>query len=236
MGKRKWKMWLLILLLAWSSAAMGRMEVYASETEMTESEEPEAMASGTCGESLTWTLDTEGKLVVSGSGEMEDVYEWHVHSAKTWGRYRGKIRSVVISEGVTSTGMNAFVDCTELSSIELPGSMIKIGDSSFYNCRKLTSIALPSGVTEIESYAFEACSSLRSIVLPSEVSRIQGSTFYGCSNLERVEIEGELTEIEGFAFYGCSSLREMEVPEGMTEINTYTFYGCSSLKIGRAHV
>ncbi len=85
MGKRKWKMWLLILLLAWSSAAMGRMEVYASETEMTESEEPEAMASGTCGESLTWTLDTEGKLVVSGSGEMEDVYEWHVHSAKTWG-------------------------------------------------------------------------------------------------------------------------------------------------------
>ncbi len=149
---------------------------------------------------------------------------------KDVGRYRGKIRSVVISEGVTSTGMNAFADCTELSSIELPGSMIKIGDSSFYNCRKLTSIALPSGVAEIESYAFEACISLRSIVLPSGVSRIQGSTFYGCSNLERVEIEGELTEIEGFAFYECSSLREVEVPEGMTEINTYTFYGCSSLK------
>ena len=230
MGKRKWKMWLLILLLAWSSAAMGRMEVYASETEMTESEEPEAMASGTCGESLTWTLDTEGKLVVSGSGEMEDVYEWHIHSAKTWGRYRKKIRSVVISEGVTGTGMNAFAECTELSSVELPASLRKIGDSSFYNCRKLTSIALPSGVAEIESYAFEACISLRSIVLPSGVSRIQGSTFYGCSNLERVEIEGELTEIEGFAFYECSSLREVEMPEGMTEINTYTFYGCSSLK------
>ena len=80
--------------------------MYASETEMTESEEPEAMASGTCGESLTWTLDTEGKLVVSGTGEMEDVYEWHIHSAKTWGRYRKKIRSVVISEGVTGTLLN----------------------------------------------------------------------------------------------------------------------------------
>ncbi len=230
MGKRKWKMWLLMLLLAWSSAAMGRMEVYASETEMTESEEPETMASGTCGESLTWTLDTEGQLVVSGSGKMEDVYEWHIHSAKTWGRYRRKIRSVVISEGVTSTGMNAFADCTELSSIELPGSMIKIGESSFYNCRKLTSVDLPSGVTEVESYSFEECSSLRSIVLPSGVSRIQSSTFYGCSSLDRVEIEGELTDIDGFAFYGCSSLSEMEVPEGMTEIGMYTFYGCTSLK------
>lgn len=230
MGKRKWRVWVWMFLLAWSFAVMSGMEAHAAETEMTEPEEPKEMASGTCGESLTWTLDTEGKLVVSGTGEMEDVYEWHIHSAKTWGRYRKKIRSVVISEGVTSTGMNAFAECTELSSVELPASLRKLGDSSFYNCRKLTSIALPSGVAEIESYAFESCISLRSIVLPSGVSRIQGSTFYGCSSLERVEIEGELTEIEGFAFYECSSLREVEVPEGMAEINTYTFYGCSSLK------
>ena len=64
-----------------------------------------AVKSGTCGaegdgSNLTWTLDSEGVLTISGSGDMHG----YGPSGAPWYGSRSRVKSAVIAEGVTSIG------------------------------------------------------------------------------------------------------------------------------------
>ena len=85
----------------------------------------DVVTSGTCGaegdgSNLTWTLDSEGVLTISGSGDMYDYYS----SSAPW---HGRVKSAVIAEGVTSIGWDAFDGCTSLTSVTIPDSVTSIG-------------------------------------------------------------------------------------------------------------
>lgn len=67
---------------------------------------------------------------------------------------------VVIPEGVTSIGENAFSSCDKLTSITLPSSLTSIGEYAFTFCHNLTSIIIPESVTSIREYAFKWCDKL----------------------------------------------------------------------------
>ena len=82
--------------------------------------------SGTCGENLTWTLDTEGLLTISGTGEMYD-YLLEDNPAPYYG-YRDTIRSLSIGEGVTRIGSNAFYNCSGLLIVNIPNTVTSIGE------------------------------------------------------------------------------------------------------------
>ena len=89
------------------------------------------VASGTCGakgSNLTWTLDSEGVLTISGSG---DMHGYDLPGAPWYGS-RSRVKSAVIAEGVTSIGRYAFVDCTSLTSVTIPDSVTSIGYAAFY--------------------------------------------------------------------------------------------------------
>jgi hypothetical protein len=58
--------------------------------------------SGTCGENLTWTLDEEGTLTISGSGAMENYSSWDAPTP--WDDYADQIKVAVVAIGVTSIG------------------------------------------------------------------------------------------------------------------------------------
>ena len=94
--------------------------------------------SGTCGaegdgSNLTWTLDSDGVLTISGSGDMYDY--GYGSSDAPW---HGRVKSAVIAEGVTSIGGCAFYDCRSLTSVTIPDSVTRIGSFAFDNCRSLT--------------------------------------------------------------------------------------------------
>ena len=132
---------------------------------------------GTCGENLTWTLDTEtGVLTISGTGEIRDsyYYEW-------WKSYRSSVSSVVISDGVTSIGYEAFDNCSSLTSITIPNSVTSIGYGAFMGCSSLTSITIPNSVTSIGNYAFYDCSSLTEITCQAVNLPTLGSNAFSTS-------------------------------------------------------
>ena len=96
---------------------------------------------GTCGaegngSNLTWTLDSEGVLTISGSGGMHG----YGSSDAPWYGSRSRVKSAVIAEGVTSIGESAFENCGSLTSVTIPDSVTSIGGSAFYNCTSLTDV------------------------------------------------------------------------------------------------
>ena len=189
--------------------------------------------SGTCGDNLTWNLDENGTLTISGSGKMKD-YRYSPLSAyydnpAPWYSQRDSIKNVFISHGVTQIGDHAFYSCSSLTSINIPSSVTSIVDYAFSGCSSLTSINIPSSVTSIGYYAFSGCSSLASINIPSSVTSIGRYAFSRCSSLTSINIPSSVTSIEPGTFYGCSSLTSISIPNSVTSIGGEAFKGCSSL-------
>ncbi|MBQ7886083.1 MAG: leucine-rich repeat domain-containing protein [Clostridia bacterium] len=140
------------------------------------------------------------------------------------------LTSVEIPGSVTEIGMAAFHGCSALTSIVIPKGVTKIGEYAFFGCSSLESVEIPDSVTEIGERAFECCSSLKSIVIPEGVTQIQKRTFLSCSALASVVILQGVTRIGLNAFYGCSSLESVVIPDSVTEIHPGAFSSCSGLK------
>ena len=186
--------------------------------------------SGTCGaagdgSNLTWTLDSEGLLTISGSG---DMYDYGFPSAP-WYDSRSRVKSAVIAEGVTSIGKYAFYGCSSLKSVTIPDSVTSIGRYAFESCTSLTSVTIPDSVTSIGRYAFESCTSLTSVTIPDSVTSIGNGAFYWCTSLTGVTIPDSVTSIGAVAFFGCESLTSVTIPDSVTSIGEQTFYNCRSL-------
>ena len=186
--------------------------------------------SGTCGaegdgSNLTWTLDSDGVLTISGSGDMHG-YDYG-SSGAPWDDSR--VKSAVIAEGVTSIGSHAFFDCTSLTSVTIPDSVTSIGDSAFSGCSSLTSVTIPDSVTLIDNGAFFGCTSLTSVTIPDSVTSIDQYAFYKCESLTSVTIPGSVTSIGVGAFAYCKSLTSVTIPNSVTSINYEAFRSCESL-------
>ena len=181
--------------------------------------------SGTCGDNLTWTLDTATEtLTISGTGAMEN---YTYDNPAPWNSQRQNIQNAVISTGVTSIGDYAFSFCN-LTNVTIPDSVTSIGNSAFYDCN-FTSITLPEGLTAIADNMFENCGSLTSIAIPDGVTSIGDSAFRWCLDLTSVTIPDSVTFIGDNAFGLCTSLTSVTIPDGVPSIGPETFMGNLSL-------
>ena len=217
---------LLILVALFSLCMKSEVALSVQDSAFSGDSGTNIIASGTCGysgENLKWTLDSDGKLTISGTGKMSNTAPWSSYSAS--------IKSVEILEGVTSIGAYAFQDCSGLTSIPLPSTVTNIGIRAFKGCSGLTSISLPEGVTSIGEQTFYDCSSLTSIPLPKGVTSIGNHAFSGCSRLTSISLPEGVTSIGNGAFSGCSSLISISIPKGVTSIGESTFSSCSSLTL-----
>ncbi len=136
---------------------------------------------------------------------------------------------ITIPESVTSIGSYAFYNCDDLSYITIPESVTSIGSYAFYSCQYLTSVAIPSSVTSIGSYAFSYCYRLTSITIPEGVTSLSNGIFSNCSNLTSVALPSSLTSIGSNAFNYCFLLPCVTIPESVTSIGSNAFYYCNKL-------
>ena len=178
---------------------------------------------------LTWKLDADGTLTISGTGAMKD-YDYYNNPSPA-SQKKDSVKKVVIEDGVTSIRNSAFYDCNSLTSITIPNSVTSIGAYAFSNCYYLTNITIPNSVTSIENYAFRSCSSLTSITIPDSVTSIGKLAFYSCDSLTSITISNSVTSIEERAFAYCSRLTSITIPDSVTSIGEAAFAGCSSLTI-----
>ena len=139
------------------------------------------------------------------------------------------ISKVIIPDGVTSIGNNAFFECTSLTSITIPDSVTSIGGAAFFKCTSLASIIIPDSVTSIGAATFKYCTSLTSIIIPDSVTSIGAATFDGCQFLTSIVIPNRVTSIGDYAFNDCSSLASIIMSNSVTSIGKGTFFNCTSL-------
>ena len=75
--------------------------------------------------------------------------------------YTGNAETVIIPNGVTEIGRNAFSECKSLKKVIIPDSVIKIGWDAFEGCTALTEVSMPKYLEIIDSGAFNGCTSLK---------------------------------------------------------------------------
>ena len=147
---------------------------------------------------ITWNLSDDGTLTISGT----DMPDYNYSSSTPWYSQQYRINKVIIENGVTSIGNNAFYYYSGLTSVTIPNSVTSIGEGAFEGCSGLTSITIPNSVTSIESNTFSYCTSLTSVTIPNSVTSIGNYAFNECSGLESIEIPNSVTSIGDRAFYG----------------------------------
>ena len=183
------------------------------------------IAEGTCGQNLTWMLDGDGTMIISGTGPM---YDYSSNDQSLAGENADRIKTVIIDNGVTSIGQYAFYNCYSMETISLPESVTSIGTYAFAETHNLDSIVLPAGLTTLETYAFYN-SGIRSVNIPSGITTIPERAFSCCSRLEAIVIPNTVETLETNALSYCYNLKAITIPSSISSWGKYTFYECTSL-------
>ncbi len=97
------------------------------------------------------------------------------------------LKSVTISEGITSVGDFAFVDCNNLESVILPETLTSLGDQTFLNCNKLNQINVPSNLKEFKTYMFQG-TAFTEFVIPEHFEKIGSADFRLCKQLKSFKV------------------------------------------------
>ena len=137
--------------------------------------------------------------------------------------------------------LGAFMDCTALTSIEIPASVETIEAAAFSGCSSLKTVIFEKGsnlktIGKAAFYGFFGKCPITSIEIPASVETIEQEAFKGCSRLATVTFEkgSQLKSIGGGkslgAFMDCTALTSIEIPASVETIEATAFIGCSSLE------
>ncbi|MCR5803248.1 MAG: DUF4214 domain-containing protein [Clostridia bacterium] len=134
--------------------------------------------SGPCGENLTWELDDEGNVTITGSGNLCGLS----------GISKSDIVTVTIPNTVTHIDPYMFSGCYNLKSVTLPDSITKIEYGTFERCNSLKEITIPKSVTAIDPIAFQYCTNLEKVVFEYDTTGIYlaDASFEACTNLKTI--------------------------------------------------
>lgn len=187
---------------------------------------------------MTWVLDEKGCLTVSGTGRMADFSCGHSPAAP-WADEKERILEVVIGEGITRIGVNAFADCSNLRRVSLPRSLRRIGAYAFQNCTSLQELDPENTVYR---YCYEPGTSVgqESFIVfgigsffntPWALHRwgsfycVDGTIYAAFSAEEHLTVPETCHALQKFAFSGTTA-SSIELPGTLEDVQGFAFYGC----------
>lgn len=199
---------------------------------------------GKINNNVSWTLYSNGKLVISGkgsTGENVEAYEGMSDGAELFFSLRNKIKTVEVKKGITNICEGMFASCNKITSITLPDTVTTIGDGAFGTCSKLTKINIPSKVTKIGERAFYGCKKLSKITLPKSLTKIGENAFQECNALQKIEVAkgsknfvsvgGMLYNKAKTTIIKCpANTKTIKIPKGVKTISSGAFENCKNLK------
>ena len=190
----------------------------------------DVILAGQCGDNVYYVLYSNGKVLLKGTGPM---YEYDSSDRSPFYR-NDAVKKVVVSEGITSVGYDAFLRCMNLESASLPSTLTYIGSGAFMPADeypsaagKLKNLTIPDAVSTIGGGAFWGAA-LLSLTIPHNVSSVGSYVCRDCTRLVSVRYEGSV--IGAYMFVSCTSLSEFTVANTVTEIKEHCFNYCTSLQ------
>ncbi len=217
----------------------------------------ETIEEGDFGSGFHWKLIKSGTLTISGKGAMPDFNFGGTSSEpisdRPWNDNIAKVTKIVIEDGITNIGTNAFRG-SQAYNISIPTSVKTIGNDAFRECANITSMTIPEGVTTIGERVFQGCSNLKSVTFPSSIENVGAGTLYNCQELRSVKffpsdknvtigdniftgnwylsdltLPTKINSIGDGMFQSCMSLFYLTIPQGVQSIGANAFTNCSSL-------
>ncbi len=182
---------------------------------------------------LRWKLTRSGTLTISGNGDMPDFNFADAEDSsilnRPWNDNIGSVQKIIIEDGVTSIGSNAFRKC-DVYSLSIPKSVKKIGNDAFRECRKISYVYL-EGVVTIGERAFQSCDNIRGVTLPACINEIGSAAFFQCLELVSVGFDPDTQSVTvgDDIFNSCWRLRDVTLPKTMNQIGKNMFYNCMVL-------
>ncbi len=161
-----------------------------------------AASSGSCGDNLSWSLDDNGVITISGTSRMYDYYD---NNPAPWYASRESIKKAVIQSGIANIGSRAFKDCTNLAEVDW-GTVDTVGDHAFMNCTSLKHAFLPQSCTWIWNNAFEGCTALQSAYVhyvDSYGGNLPNELFKNCTSLGVIGLGTGITDLGVASVMNC---------------------------------
>ena len=176
-------------------------------------------------------------IAVDNADGVTIYYYYHNNGTELGVTRNGKYSGVVnipeevtymgITRKVTCIGMDAFKDCTGLTSITIPNSVTTIGIRAFQGCTDLTSVHITdiaawckiifrdydSNPLSYAHHIFMNGEEIKDLVIPNSVTGIWGPAFQGCTSLTSVTIPNTVTNIGDYAFLGCTGLTSVHITD-----------------------
>jgi hypothetical protein len=167
----------------------------------------EIIKTGSCGDNATFNLYDDGLLEILGTGAME----YHAsYMDFPWWEYHGSISRITFAEGITEISGWAFCYCN-VKSILLSNTITTIKDSAFGGCTNLTRIDIPDSVTKIGSGVFNNCTSLEQVTIGVGLAKIY-ACFLNCFKLKKVTMKGQPPTMVANMFDDYTPIERINVP------------------------
>lgn len=168
----------------------------------------ENIASGTAGENVTWVIDSEGTLTISGSGKI--VVGWH---DPPWKAYNDSILRVVVENGITEITSTVFYDANYCTSVSIPASVEHIAGYAFPSAESIEEFIVDGNNSFYKSIdgiifskdekvivAFPQNKDLTEYIIPDSVETIGDYAFYSNNNLKKITVPDSVTAVKNAAF------------------------------------